>query len=174
MTNIKFSILIILIGFISGFAGLYFAKNSILDFEESETNIFFNSVVKDIDDQDVRLSKYKNNWLLVNFWATWCAPCREEIPELNNLFDNNKKFNIIGIAIDDMQAVKKFLVDTPIRYDSLISDNIRGVEISKSLGNSRGVLPFTVLIKPNGKIQDVFYGKFDVNALNNYLKDTIK
>ena len=174
MTNFKFIVLIIIIGLMSSFAGLYFSKNISLSLNDPQTEIFFNSISKDKNNKSVSLSQFKNRWLLVNFWATWCAPCREEIPELNELFKNNKDVHLIAIAIDEIGAVNKFLTKTPINYESLISNDIKGVEISKSLGNDRGVLPFTVLIKPNGKIQEVFFGKLDMESLNKHLKDTIK
>jgi thiol-disulfide isomerase/thioredoxin len=174
MTNFKFIVLIIIIGLMSSFAGLYFSKNISLSFNDPQTKIFFNSISKDKNNKSVSLSQFKNRWLLVNFWATWCAPCREEIPELNELFKNNKDVHLIAIAIDEIGAVNKFLTKTPINYESLISNDIKGVEISKSLGNDRGVLPFTVLIKPNGKIQEVFFGKLNIESLNKYLKDTIR
>ena len=174
MTNSKFIILIIVIGLMSGFAGLYFSKNISLSLSDSQTEIFFNATSKDINNKNVSLSQYKNKWLLVNFWATWCAPCREEIPELNELFKNNKDIHIIAIAIDEIKAVNKFLIKTPIDYESLISNDMQGLKISKSLGNDKGVLPFTVLIKPNGKIQEVFFGKLNMKSLNTYLKDVVK
>jgi len=174
MTNFKFIVLIIIIGLMSSFAGLYFSKNISLSLNDPQTEIFFNSISKDKNNKSVSLSQFKNRWLLVNFWATWCAPCREEIPELNELFKNNKDVHLIAIAIDEIGAVNKFLTETPINYESLISNDIKGVEISKSLGNDRGVLPFTVLIKPNGKIQEVFFGKLNMESLNKHLKDTIK
>ena len=174
MTNFKFIILIIIIGLMSGFAGLYFSKNISLSLSDSQTEIFFNATSKDINNKNVSLSQYKNKWLLVNFWATWCAPCREEIPELNELFKNNKDIHLIAIAIDEIEAVNKFLIKTPIDYESLISNDMQGLKISKSLGNDKGVLPFTVLIKPNGKIQEVFFGKLNMESLNTYLKDVIK
>ena len=174
MTNFKFIILIIIIGLMSGFAGLYFSKNISLSLSDSQTEIFFNATSKDINNKNVSLSQYKNKWLLVNFWATWCAPCREEIPELNELFKNNKDIHLIAIAIDEIEAVNKFLIKTPIDYESLISNDMQGLKISKSLGNDKGVLPFTVLIKPNGKIQEVFFGKLNMEILNTYLKDVIK
>jgi len=174
MTKFKFILLIIIIGFISGFAGLYLNKNLSPSINNPQTEIFFNSISKDKDNNSVSLTQYKNRWLLVNFWATWCAPCREEIPELNELFENNKNIHLVAIAIDEIEAVNKFLTKTPINYESLISNDIEGVEISKSLGNERGVLPFTVLIKPNGKIQEVFFGKLNMKSLNAYLKNIIK
>ena len=102
------------------------------------------------------------------------APCREEIPDLNNLFNENKRINLIGIAIDEIEDVKKFLIETPINYESLILSDMKGVEISKALGNDKGVLPFTVLINPNGEVQNTFYGKLDITTLRSYLIDTIK
>tara|TARA_B100000795_G_scaffold126014_1_gene94010 strand:+ start:1819 stop:2343 length:525 start_codon:yes stop_codon:yes gene_type:complete len=174
MTKFKFIFLIIIIGFISGFAGLYLSKNLSPSINNLQTEIFFNSISKDKDNKSISLNQYKNRWLLVNFWATWCAPCREEIPELNELFENNKDIHLVAIAIDEIEAVNKFLTKTPINYESLISNDIEGVEISKSLGNERGVLPFTVLIKPDGKIQEVFFGKLNMKSLNAYLKDIIK
>ena len=174
MTNFKFIILIIIIGLMSGFAGLYFSKNISLSLSDPQTEIFFNAKSKDINNKNVSLSQYKNKWLLVNFWATWCAPCREEIPELNELFKNNKDIHLIAIAIDEIEAVNKFLIKTPIDYESLISNDMQGLKISKSLGNDKGVLPFTVLIRPNGKIQEVFFGKLNMKSLNTYLKDVVK
>ena len=174
MTNSKFIILIIVIGLMSGFAGLYFSKNISLSLSDSQTEIFFNATSKDINNKNVSLSQYKNKWLLVNFWATWCAPCREEIPELNELFEDNMDIHLIAIAIDEIEAVNKFLIKTPIKYESLISNDMQGLKISKSLGNDKGVLPFTVLIKPNGKIQEVFFGKLNMKSLNTYLKDVVK
>ena len=174
MTNFKFIVLIIIIGLMSSFAGLYFSKNISLSLNDPQTEIFFNSISKDKNNKSVSLSQFKNRWLLVNFWATWCAPCREEIPELNELFKNNKDVHLIAIAIDEIGAVNKFLTKTPINYESLISNDIKGVEISKSLGNDRGVLPFTVLIAPSGKIQETFYGRLDITSLYKYLAETIK
>jgi len=174
MNNSKFIFLIILIGLISSLAGLYFGKNNPSFNQDSQTEVFFNSQSKNINNNSVSLSEYKNKWLLVNFWATWCAPCREEIPELNELAKTNKKIQLVGIAIDEIESVKQFLNKTPIHYDSLISNDMNGVEISKSLGNEKGVLPFTVLITPDGKIQEAFYGKLDVESLNMYLVKIIK
>jgi len=174
MNNSKFIFLIILIGLVSSLAGLYLGKNTLSLNSATQTEGFFNSQSKDLNNNNVSLSQYKNKWLLVNFWATWCAPCRDEIPELNDLAKNNNKVQLVGIAIDEIEAVKIFLSKTPIYYDSYISNDMDGLEISKSLGNEKGILPFTVLITPSGKIQEAFYGRLDVNSLNKYLVKTIE
>jgi len=175
-SKLKFILLLFLIGCISIFTGAYFfVKNASLKLinpnDIAPTEIFYSAIGTNINNQNVSLSKYKKEWLLVNFWATWCAPCKEEIPDLNILSNENKqsypqaKIRLIGIAIDEIEAVKKFITKIPINYDSLIFNDIKGVEISKSLGNTRGVLPFTVLINPNGKIINTIYGKINIKDL---------
>ena len=129
----------------------------------------FNSIYKEIftdtKGNKVHLSKFKGKWLVLNFWATWCEPCREEIPELNQFAKDNKGIKLIGIAIDDMDAIEKFQKDTPIEYLSLVS-NMDGVRLSQSLGNVKGVLPFTVVINSSGDTIKSFYGKVKINELN--------
>ncbi|MDC0182876.1 TlpA family protein disulfide reductase [Nitrosomonadales bacterium] len=174
MNKLKIILIFVFIGAISIIGGAYFKMNSITSHENFETKIFYSAITKNINNKNVALSKFKEKWLLINFWATWCAPCREEIPDLNHLFNENKKINLIGIAIDEIEDVKKFLIETPINYESLILSDMKGVEISKSLGNDKGVLPFTVLINPNGEVQNTFYGKLDMTTLKRYLLDTVK
>ena len=174
MKKLKIILIFVFIGAISVIGGAYFKINSTTSHENFETKIFYNSITKNINNENVALSKFKGKWLLINFWATWCAPCREEIPDLNNLFNENKKINLIGIAIDEIEDVKKFLIETPINYESLILSDMKGVEISKALGNDKGVLPFTVLINPNGEVQNTFYGKLDITTLRSYLIVTVK
>jgi len=174
MKKLKIILIFVFIGAISVIGGAYFKINSTTSHENFDTKIFYNSITKNINNENVALSKFKGKWLLINFWATWCAPCREEIPDLNNLFNENKKINLIGIAIDEIEDVKKFLIETPINYESLILSDMKGVEISKALGNDKGVLPFTVLINPNGEVQNTFYGKLDITTLRSYLIDTVK
>ena len=174
MNKLKIILIFVFIGAISVIGGAYFKINSTTSHENFETKIFYNSITKNINNENVALSKFKGKWLLINFWATWCAPCREEIPDLNNLFNENKRINLIGIAIDEIEDVKKFLIETPINYESLILSDMKGVEMSKALGNDKGVLPFTVLINPNGEVQNTFYGKLDITTLRSYLIDTVK
>ena len=174
MKKLKIILIFVFIGAISVIGGAYFKINSTTSHENFDTKIFYNSITKNINNENVALSKFKGKWLLINFWATWCAPCREEIPDLNNLFNENKRINLIGIAIDEIEDVKKFLIETPINYESLILSDMKGVEISKALGNDKGVLPFTVLINPNGEVQNTFYGKLDITTLRSYLIDTVK
>jgi thiol-disulfide isomerase/thioredoxin len=125
----------------------------------------YSEVLIDIDGNKVHLSKFKGKWLVLNFWATWCEPCREEIPELNQFAKENENISLIGIAVDGIEEVKEFQEDTPIEYLSLIS-NMDGVRLSQSLGNNKGVLPFTAVINPLGDTIRSFYGRVKIHELN--------
>jgi thiol-disulfide isomerase/thioredoxin len=125
----------------------------------------YKEMFMDTEGNKVHLNKFKGKWLVLNFWATWCEPCREEIPELNQFAKDNKDITLIGIAVDDMEAIKKFQKDTPIEYLSLVS-NMDGVRLSQSLGNIKGVLPFTVVINSSGDTIKSFYGKIKILELN--------
>ena len=106
--------------------------------------------------------------MVVNFWVTWCAAWRVEIPELNDFYKKTR-VQLIGIAIDGIDDVIKFQEEVPIHYPSLVSNDMEGVNLAKSLGNERGVLPFTVIISPDGSINNRFYGKVKISDLNQSL-----
>ncbi len=106
--------------------------------------------------------------LLVNFWATWCPPCIEELPLLNNFFVENrpKGWQVLGLAVDQLEPVKRFLAHTPVQFPVAIA-NFSGVEIGRSLGNFGGSLPFSAVFRPDGRISQRKLGpltRADLNA----------
>ena len=113
----------------------------------------FSLTLHDLNDKQVAMAKYKGKALIVNFWARWCAPCREEIPEfirLQAVYRN--KVDILGIGLeDDAAAVQGFASQYKINYPVLLAKN-EGIPLMKALGNHRGGLPFTLAIDRHGKI----------------------
>src|SRR5713226_2161823 len=116
--------------------------------------------VKDLDDKDVSLSQYKGKVVLLNFWATWCEPCREEIPWLIQ-FQNKysaKGFTVLGIAVDEegKKVVQPYVLKerfdvngtpTPMNYPILIGNDSIGDKFGGLIG-----YPTSVLISRDGRI----------------------
>src|SRR5690606_26521128 len=107
----------------------------------------------DLNGESVQLERWQGKRLVVNFWATWCAPCREEMPLLNagrsEYAANGVEF--VGIAVDQPEAVQKFVRQLGIGYPILIG-GADALEVARRLGNKSGGLPFTVLVEPDGRI----------------------
>lgn len=110
-----------------------------------------------LDGQTYRLSSYRGNqWVVVNYWATWCAPCRKEIPDLSQLHDSRDDVTVLGLAFEEATVAEfeAFLEDYPASYPILLVDTFNPPE---SLGAPRA-LPTTYLINPEGQSVEVWLG----------------
>lgn len=109
----------------------------------------------DLSGQPRSLFEWKGSVLICNFWATWCAPCREEIPALGRVRQKmaSKRVEIVGIAIDSASNVSQFVKELSIPYPVVLAD-MGAIELMRRLGNSAGGLPFTLILDRNGKIAD--------------------
>jgi thiol-disulfide isomerase/thioredoxin len=98
------------------------------------------------------LDKWNGKLLLINFWATWCPPCIEEIPLFMRLRERyaDRGFEVIGIAIDDEQKVRNFQDQHSINYPVLLGGD-NGISLMQRFNNRLGALPFSVLFNPQGK-----------------------
>lgn len=113
----------------------------------------WSQVFDDPNGQPVAMSSFKGQTLLVNFWATWCPPCVEELPLLNAFYHEQraKGWNVVGLAIDQPSAVREFMQRLPLDFPVGMA-GLAGTDLSRDLGNPRGALPFTVVISPTGDI----------------------
>lgn len=104
--------------------------------------------------------------LIVNFWATWCAPCREEIPmfvALQTLYQE-RAVSFVGIALDAPEPVRAFVDEFDVNYPVLIGGT-DAIELGRQFGNSIGALPFSAIVDRRGVIVDTHFGVFEREAL---------
>jgi thiol-disulfide isomerase/thioredoxin len=108
-----------------------------------------------------RLTEWQGKALLCNFWATWCTPCRDEIPLLNAAQQHNgaKSLQVVGIAIDNAANVAQFSKTTRIGYPILLAD-ATAIALMRRLGNPGGGLPFTVGLDRHGRLAERKLGAY--------------
>ena len=118
----------------------------------------------------LQLAEWRGKSLVVNFWATWCPPCVEELPMLNAFFNaqRDKGWQVLALAVDQPGAVTQFLNRAPLDFSVGIA-GLSGVDLSRSLGNATGGLPFTVVLNPRGGVMARKLGKLDATDLQSWL-----
>ena len=118
------------------------------------------------DGQTLAMSTLKGRPLVINFWATWCPPCVEELPLLDRFYQENKikGWQILGIAIDQPSAVRRFQAQFPVSYP-LVLGGVQGHEFGTLLGNPQGSLPYTLVLDRDGRILQRKLGRLDASDL---------
>ena len=101
----------------------------------------------------MQLQNFRGRPLLINFWATWCPPCIDELPLINAFYEKNKAngWQVIGLAIDRPSAVQAFLQKMPLAFPIGMA-GLTGSDLAKQLGNPSGSLPFSVVLGAQGGI----------------------
>ncbi|MEO8418261.1 MAG: TlpA disulfide reductase family protein [Methylophilaceae bacterium] len=121
------------------------------------------------------ISQWQGKITVINFWASWCPPCREEMPELSRLQDQYRDRGVIvlGISTDDIDKMREFAKTTKVSYPLLAGD-MEAMAIGASLGNDKGVLPYTVIIQADGGIANTYFGRINQSLLEKTLLPLIK
>ena len=131
-------------------AGLYFGR---ANQEQTSAAALMGLALPNVDGREQRLDQWKGKVLVVNFWATWCEPCREEMPEFvkAQAVSGAKGLQFVGIAIDSPDKIRQFTRELKVNYPSLVG-GYGALELSKTLGNRIGALPFTLIVDREGRI----------------------
>ena len=121
------------------------------------------------DGQPLAAADLRGQPLLVNFWATWCPPCVEELPLLDQFYQSRRAqgWQLLGLAIDQPSAVRAFLARRPLSFPIGLA-GLGGTELSRELGNSNGGLPFSVLFDPAGRLVEHKLGRLHAEDLERW------
>lgn len=159
---------------ILGLAVRHFAINPIINKPTISGAALFNASLTDVQGLKQNLSQYKGKIIVVNFWATWCPPCREEMPELSLLQQEYKNKNVVvlGIAEDELAPVTEYLQSSPVTYPIFIADN-ENMNLGTNLGNDKAVLPYTVIIGSDGSVIDTFFGRISKELLEKSIQNLL-
>jgi len=109
--------------------------------------------LENINGEMTSIKEYKGKKTLINFWATWCRPCRKEMPMLNGVYlsEDPSEFSVVGVAIDKPEKVAQFVAELGIDFPIMIGQS-DAYDIMKELGNEALTLPYTILIDNTGEV----------------------
>lgn len=127
---------------------------------------FYSRSLPDTKGVAASMAQWKGRPVVLNFWATWCAPCVEEMPELTALQKEiePKQIQILGIGIDNTANISAFADKYQIGYPLYVA-GIDGSDLSREFGNKTGGLPFTVLLDASGKVRKTYLGRLKMDEL---------
>ena len=108
----------------------------------------------DLNGQQQQFSQWNNKVVLLNFWATWCPPCRREMPDFIEVYKQykDKDFIVIGVGTDDQDRIAQFVKKLGVDYPILVGGQT-AMQVSYQYGNHSGALPYSILIDKHGIIR---------------------
>jgi thiol-disulfide isomerase/thioredoxin len=170
----------LVLGAVAGFGFKFFTTHESAQDSEASADFKLLSAIPefsfpDLQGQTRNGREWRDRILVLNFWAAWCPPCREETPMLLELQKKyaNDNVRFVGIAIDDKQPVQDFVDTLGVEYPVLLGD-LQAIGLSKRLGNSFEGLPFTVVAEPGGKVILRHQGGISREQLEPVLQQAIK
>jgi thiol-disulfide isomerase/thioredoxin len=164
--------LLLAVALLAGVAGFAIRHESRVSPEaQGAAQRLMQSTLSDSSGKPQAMEQWRGKVVVVNFWATWCTPCREEIPALMRIQHRYAAngLHLVGIALDNVSKVREYASEMQIDYTLLIG-SIDTLDLSKDLGNRAGVLPFTVVLDRSGKLAHAHIGVLTESALSAVLE----
>ena len=148
-------------------AGIWFGRSALVDksVEGQPATALLGVSLPDAAGKDQPLAQWKGKVMVVNFWATWCAPCREEMPMFMKVQrEQAQGVQFVGIAVDNVDKVRQYAEELKLNYPTLIG-GFGAMELSKSLGNTVMALPFTIIVDRAGRVAHTQLGPLKEDQL---------
>lgn len=157
MKNLFIGISIILL---TGILWLLFSSDSPPNTDKPELLLKSHSLKRqdfslpDIDGRQQNFSQWNNKVVLLNFWATWCPPCRREMPDFIDVYNEyrDQDFIVVGVGIDDQKKISEFIKKLGVNYPILVGGK-SAMQVSYQYGNHHGALPYSIIIDKQGIIR---------------------
>lgn len=130
------------------------ASNDSVVISKSHSLKRHNFTLPDLSGRQQNFSQWNNKVVLLNFWATWCPPCRREMPDFNDVYNKYKDsdFVVVGVGIDDQQKIAEFVKKMAVDYPILVGGQ-SAMQVSYQYGNHQGALPYSIIIDKQGIIR---------------------
>jgi thiol-disulfide isomerase/thioredoxin len=153
-TLLLFAVVVLALGW-----GLFLGWKAKAPAEAGAAEVLLAAKIPDLKGQSQSLAQWQGKVLVVNFWATWCPPCREEIPQFIKVQDKYRDRGLVfvGVALDKKDAVEAYAKEIGINYPVLLGD-LDTIELSRKAGNRAGTLPFTAILDRRGKLISTYLG----------------
>lgn len=150
MMNVK-NLLIILLALLALAAGVWVRQ--IAHTANQQVTQVVNFSFPDSSGQAQSVDQWRGKLLIINFWASWCAPCLQEIPEFMQIQQEfrEKGLQFIGVAIEEAETLLPYLQEQQINYPVLIAGDA-GIIQAQQLGNVSNAVPFTLIVNPAGEV----------------------
>jgi thiol-disulfide isomerase/thioredoxin len=177
MTSRRLGWLVFALGVLALAAGAYFGQRYLGDGGANagaDGSALLAVTLPDAKGREQAIGQWKGKVLVVNFWATWCAPCREEMPEFVRIQSElgPKGLQFVGIAIDQADKVQQFSEEIRLNYPALVG-GYGAMELSKALGNGMMALPFTVVLDRSGRVAHTQLGPLREERLRSILANLV-
>lgn len=150
-------------------AGVAWKRQSLVDIAPEALASLWSAEFDTPSGESLPMTVFQGKPLVINFWATWCTPCVEEMPLIDAFFRENesKGWQVLGLAIDQPSRVRQFLSQFPVQYKIGLA-GLTGTELAKKLGNDVGGLPFTIVLNANGQLKQRKLGKLTADDIKKW------
>jgi thiol-disulfide isomerase/thioredoxin len=141
--------------------------------EAEAVELFFQQTLPDSNGKVFAFEQLRGQPVVANFWATWCAPCIEEMPELSALASEvaGSGTRFVGVGVDNPDAIARFSSKLPVSYPLVVA-NATGAFLAARFGNTAGGLPYTVVIGADGRVREQILGRVRIESLREVIKSS--